>query len=95
MFVVQDTFQTKPGKAGELIDKFKAAMPHLETGGGSHRILVDHVADYWTVIIESTVEDLDTYFTFPDNEEMRAAMEGYMDLVVGGSRRVYRVAYES
>ena len=25
MFVGQDTFQTKPGKAGELIDKFKAA----------------------------------------------------------------------
>ena len=55
---------------------------------------MDHVADYWTVIFESTVEDLDTYFAFTENEAAREAMAWYMDLVVSGSRRIYRIAYE-
>ena len=29
MFVVQDTFKTKPGKANALVEVFKAAAPHL------------------------------------------------------------------
>ena len=55
---------------------------------------MDHVADYWTVIFQSTVEDLDMYFAFTENEAAREAMAGYMDLVVSGSRRIYRMAYE-
>ena len=56
MFVVQDTFKTKPGKATALIEVFTAAAPHLSADGvHTHRVLVDHVADYWTVIFESTV----------------------------------------
>ena len=95
MFVVQDTFKTKPGKANALIEVFKAAAPHLSADGvHTHRVLVDHVADYWTVIFESTVEDLDMYFAFTENEAAREAMAGYMDLVVSGSRRIYRMAYE-
>ena len=63
MFVVQDTFKTKPGKANALVEVFTATAPHLAADGvQGHRVLVDHVADYWTVIFESTVEDLDTYF---------------------------------
>ncbi len=95
MFVVQDTFKTKPGKANALVEVFSAAAPHLTADGvHTHRILVDHVADDWTVILESTVEDLDTYFAFTENEAGREAMAGYMDLVVTGSRRIYRIAYE-
>ena len=95
MFVVQDTFKTKPGKANALIEIFTAAAPRFAADGvHQHRVLVDHVADYWTVIFESTVENLDTYFAFSENEEGREAMAGYMDLVVSGSRRIYRVAYE-
>ncbi len=96
MFVVQDTFRTKPGKAGALIEKFKAAIPHFAADGSiQHRILVDEVADYWTVIIESTVDDLDTYFAFRENEPAREAMAGYLDFIESGGRRIYRVAHES
>ena len=95
MFVVQDTFKTKPGKANALVKVFTAAAPHLAADGvQGHRVLVDHVADYWTVIFESTVEDLDTYFAFTENEAAREAMTGYLDFVVSGSRRIYRIAYE-
>jgi heme-degrading monooxygenase HmoA len=94
-FVVQDTFKAKPGKAQALADRFALGAPHLRGGGVlGHRILIDHVADYWTVMIESTVEDLDAYFEFPDSEEFRAAMDGYMDLVDGGNRRIFRVTYQ-
>ena len=95
MFVVQDTFKTKPGKANALAKVFAAAAPHFAADGvHAHRVLVDHVADYWTVMFESTVEDLDTYFAFTENEAAREAMAGYMDLVVSGSRRIYRITYE-
>lgn len=93
MFVMKNTFKAKPGKAGELVEKFKAAAPYLAADGVHHRILVDHVADYWTVIVESTAEDIDAFFAFRDNEAARDAMAGYMDLVVEGNRRMYRIAY--
>ena len=68
MYVVRDTFRTKPGKANALIEKFTAAAPHLAGAGvKGHRILVDEVADYWTVDFESTVEDLESYFAFREN----------------------------
>lgn len=93
MYVVQATFQAKPGKAQELIDKFAAVAPHLaDAGVKHHRILVDHIADFWTVIYEATVEDLDAYFSSVTNPKIREGMAGYMDLVQSGHRRVYRIA---
>lgn len=93
MYVVQATFQAKPGKAQELVEKFTAIAPHLaEAGVKEHRVLVDHIADFWTVIYEATVEDLDAYFSYTTNPAIRAGMAGYMDLVQSGHRRVYRIA---
>ena len=96
MYVVRDTFRTKPRKANALIEKFTAAAPHLAGAGvKGHRILVDEVADYWTVVFESTVEDLESYFAFRDNTAGGEALSGYMDFVESGGRRIYRVAYEA
>ena len=96
MFVVQDTFKTKPGKANALIEIFTAAAPRFAADGvHQHRVLVDHVADYWTVVFESTVEDLDTYFAFRENSAFGEAMSGYLDFVESGGRRIYRVAYQA
>ena len=33
MYIVQETFNAKPGKARELVKKFKAAAPYLEAAG--------------------------------------------------------------
>lgn len=93
MYVMQATFRTKPGKAQALIDKLTAATERLgDAGSIGHRILVDHIADFWTVIFEAEFENLDDYFAAISAPEVRAAMEGYLDLVQGGHRRVYRVA---
>ena len=96
MYVVRDTFRTKPGKANALIEKFTAAAPHLAGAGvKGHRILMDEVADYWTVVFESTVEDLESYFAFRENTAAGEAPSGYMDFVESGGRRIYRVAHET
>ena len=93
MFLVRDIFQAKPGKAKELVAKFKAAMPHM--GGDSMRVMTDAIAGYWTVVIESEVESLDGYVnnvrSGANNAEIGAAMQGYMDLVIGGHREVFRI----
>lgn len=96
MYVVRDIFQTKPGKAKELAAKFKAAAPHLEAMGlGRLRVMTDAVAGYWTVVAEGEVESLDHYFDVARRErehpEIAEAMRGYMDLVLGGRREIFRL----
>ncbi len=96
MYVIRDVFQAKPGKAKELAAKFKAAAPHLEQMGlGNVRILTDVAVNYWTVVAEGEVESLDLYFDIArrerDHPEIAAAMQGYMELVRGGHREIFRV----
>jgi hypothetical protein len=93
MFVVKDTFQAKPGQGTALIEKFKNTFAQLQADGiKSQRVLVDVVATYWTVILETEVEDLDAYFAIADDPAAREGMAGYMDHVVGGERKVFKIA---
>ena len=98
MFVVKDIFRCKPGKAKELVAKFRKTIPSMEQldGFSNVRILVDFVADYWTVVVEADVASLEQFERhmreFGARPDVREAMEGYMDLVEGGRREIYRVA---
>lgn len=98
MYVVRDIFRCKPGKAKELIGKFKKTVKSMEQLDGftNIRILVDAVADYWTVVLESDVATLDQFEKhmrdFGARAEVREAMEGYMELVEGGRREIFRIA---
>jgi hypothetical protein len=98
MFVVRDIFRCKPGKAKELVAKFRGTIASMEQldGFSNIRILVDAVADYWTVVVEADVATLEQFERhmreFGARPEVRAAMEGYMDLVEGGRRELWRVA---
>ena len=93
MYIVRDVFQAKPGKAKELVAKFKEAIPHM--GGTPMRVMTDAVAGYWTVVIESQVEKLDEYLDrtrgMGGNPELGKIMQGYMDLVTGGHRELFRI----
>jgi hypothetical protein len=95
MYLVRDIFNTKPGKAKELVAKFKIAMPLFASiGAPPVRIMTDTVANYWTVVIESEVENLQTFFDMmrtPPPPEAAKAMEGYMDLVNGGRREIFKI----
>jgi heme-degrading monooxygenase HmoA len=98
MYVVRDIFRCKPGKAKELVAKFKKSVKSMEQldGFSNVRVLVDAVADYWTVVVESDVATLEQFEghqrEWGARPEVREAMEGYMDLVEGGRREIFRIA---
>ncbi|MDN3669465.1 hypothetical protein QWY93_08990 [Echinicola jeungdonensis] len=93
MYVVRDIFNTKPGKAKELVKKFKKSFESFKQSGFKVRIMTDTVSTYWTVVLEIEVEDLKLYFDMARerNPEMEKAMEGYMELVKGGRREIFKV----
>ncbi|MBK9153901.1 MAG: hypothetical protein IPM25_06735 [Chloracidobacterium sp.] len=98
MFVVRSVFKCKPGKAKSLIEKFKGATKLMSDAGliQNERILVDEVASFWTVVIETEVEDLAAHAKnmqeYGSREDVQAAMAGYMDLVDSGYREIFRIA---
>ena len=97
MYLIREVFRAKPGKAKDLVKMFKAAGPHFEKQGQmkSMRVMTDVVSTYWTVIVESEVEDMGAFFsnmrTATMNDEVKEIMKGYMDCVEGGKREIYMV----
>ncbi len=96
MFVIRDVFRAKAGKGKELINKFKSAAVFMPNEGvHARRILSDMVANYWTIVMETEVEKLDTYFallgTRPSNPKAEEVMKGYTEIVESGYREILRV----
>ncbi len=92
MYVMQATFRAKPGKAQALADKLTAASGKIgDARITGTRVLVNYVADFWTVVFEASFENLDAYFAGIARPEVRAEMDGYLDLIESGNRRLYRV----
>ena len=98
MYVVRNVFKCKPGMAKVLIEKLKKANVIMREAGmvESERVLVDEVATFWTVVIETEVEDLTAHERsmrdYGSRADVQEAMAGYMDLVDGGYREIFRVA---
>jgi hypothetical protein len=96
MFVIRNVFKCKPGKAKNVVEKFKAAHALMADLNLDDRILVDEVADFWTVVIEVTVGDLDVFAKAMrergSNADIQAAMAGYLNMVDSGYREIFRVA---
>lgn len=97
MYLIRDVFKTKPGKAKELVRRFKEAAPHFEKteGGTNFKIMTDVAATYWTVVLQSEVEDLGKFTSQLRNAtasaEVSRIMEGYMDLVREGYREIFLI----
>ncbi len=97
MYLIRDVFHCKPGKSRAVADLFKNASPSMEKTAGfkGFRVMVDTVADYWTVVLESEAEDLGEYEKSMDEyrnrPQMREALKGYMDMVEGGRREIFKV----
>ncbi|MEA2240040.1 MAG: hypothetical protein QOC81_4764 [Thermoanaerobaculia bacterium] len=97
MYVVRDIFQCKPGKAGELAAKFKKTIPSMESEDrfANCRVMVDAVASYWTVVLEAefaSLADFEHHMAdYSKRPDVREAMAGYMDLVEGGRREIFKV----
>jgi quinol monooxygenase YgiN len=97
MFLIRDVFRCKPGKAGALARMFQKTIPSMEKEDGFRncRVMTDAVATYWTVVLQAEVDDLaqfEGHMTgFGSRPEVREALAGYMDLVDGGHREIYRL----
>ncbi len=98
MYVVRDVFRCKPGHSKSVAERFTKTVPMMKKMKGfvSARVLVDLVADYWTVVLETEVESLAEFERqmkdYSSSRELQNAMKGYMEDVEGGHREVFRVA---
>ena len=96
-YKVRDVFRCKPGKAKELVARFKETVPAMEREDGFRNVqlMVDVVADYWTVVLEAEFDSLAQFEKhlgeFGTRPEVRTAMAGYMELVEGGHREIWRI----
>ena len=97
MYVIRDVFRCKPGKAKAVAEKFQKTVSSMKELDGFHnpRILVDVVAGYWTVVLESDVDSLEKFekhmAAFASRADVRDALAGYLDLVDSGYRETYRI----
>lgn len=97
MYKVRDVFRCKPGKAKELVARLQKTIASTEREDGfrNSQILVDLVADYWTVVWEAefdSLSDFEQHMThYGSRPEVQEAMTGYTELVDSGHREIWRV----
>ncbi len=97
MLLVRDVFRCKPGKSRQVAEMFKKTISSMEKLDGfrNPRVMLDLVANYWTVVLESEVDSLERFEShmtaFSSRPEVREALAGYMDLVEGGEREIYKI----
>jgi hypothetical protein len=97
MFLVRDIMYCKPGKARQMVDKFKAvAKAGEKMGMGSMRVMTDVSAErYWTVVAETEVSSLEQHTEMTrkamEMPEFQEAMKGYHDLIDQGRREIYMI----
>lgn len=93
MFLVRNVFKCKPGKAKNLIESFQKSMSLMPDV--KHRVLVDYVANFWTVVLEIETEDVSGYEKqlneYGSREDVQQAMSGYLDFVESGYREIFRI----
>jgi len=97
MIVIRNVFHCKPGMAKELVSKLKAsgdAMKNSQLVKGS-RVMTDAAATFWTVVFEIEHDSLAAWEKsvqeYGSDPNAQKAMAGYMDLVTGGHREVWKV----
>jgi hypothetical protein len=97
MYIVREIVNCKPGKVGQMVEKFKTITGVMrEMGYEPFRLMTDVSGDpFWTVVAETAVGSVDEFFaierTLRESEAVRQAMTGYHDLVTSGRREIYRV----
>jgi hypothetical protein len=97
VYVVRDVFRCQPGRALELAAMLRATIPSMEVEDGFTRcrVMVDAAGAFWTVVLVAEFVALAQFEhhlrTFGSRPDVRAAMAGYMDLVLDGRREILRV----
>lgn len=97
MIVVRDVFKLKFGKSRDALAAWKEMGDYMRRSGStmSPRILTDLVGEYYTMVMESTWDNLSAW----ENEmhramgeaEWRAHYQKFMPLVESGYREILTV----
>jgi len=96
MYMSRDVFHCKPGKAKELVLKFRALSDALVAKGyAPSRIYTDVSGEkYWTVVVEQDVKSVDEMAEMSrsvgTDAKLKKAMKNYHDLVQNGYRELYK-----
>ena len=95
MYLIRNIFHAKPGKVKDLVKMWKQVLPYAEAEGyKNNRILTDVSAEFWTFIYEYEIESFSDYEkgeNFTSKPEVKKIMSGYMDLVQGGYREIFKI----
>jgi hypothetical protein len=97
MYIVREIVNCKPGKVGQMIEKFKTITGVMrEMGYEPFRLMTDVSGErFWTLVAETSVEKIDDFFAMERklmaNPSLQHAMNGYHELVGNGRREIYRV----
>jgi hypothetical protein len=97
MIMVRAVMNCRPGKVGELLEKFKAANGVMqEMGLDPFRIFTDMSGEqFWTLVLEREYESLGDYQKMESevmaDERFGSVTAGYHDLVQQGRREIYKV----
>ena len=97
MIMVRAVMNCKPGKVGELVEKFKGVNKVMkEMGIEPFRIFTDMSGEqFWTLVLERQYQSLGEYQRLESevmaDERFGSVMAGYHDLVHQGRREIYKV----
>jgi len=98
MYLVREIMHCKPGKAGEMVKRFKTMEPMMREVGmkGAQRVMTDMSGErFWTVIAEQEVETLEQCLDLSrrtmTDPRVQKIMQGYHDLVESGKREIYKI----
>lgn len=96
MYLIRDVFVAKPGHAKQLVQIFKSTSPYfLKKGAKNIRVLTDVVSNFWEVVWEFEVEQIEDYFEMSqavDSDiDVFTELQGYKEHVKQGRREVYKI----
>ena len=93
MLVIRNIFHCKPGQAKNLVKMIKQTFtdnPQMPKA----RVMTDLSSSFWTVVLETesaSLEEWEKQMSTTASSAQRSAMEGYMELVTGGYREIFKV----
>ena len=98
MFLIREIMHCKPGKAGEMVKRFKLMEPIMSEFGlkGTQRVMTDMSGEsYWTVVSEVEVDGIEQYLSMTrqtmTDPRMQTIMQGYHDFVESGKREIFKI----
>ena len=96
MYMSREVMHCKPGKAKDLVAKFKKMGEAMKSRGYPDvRIYTDVSAEhYWTVVMEQDVEKIEDFGEMSrklmENKELMKIIDGYHELLLDGRRELYK-----